>query len=346
MADCESMLQERILDALAENRSLEIRGGGTKHFLGRRTEGEILEVRGHAGIVDYDPKELVLTARCGTRLSEIEAVLAQQNQMLPFEPPHFGENATIGGTIACGLSGPRRPWAGAARDYLLGAKILNGMGELLHFGGKVMKNVAGFDCARLMAGAYGTLGVLLETSVKVLPVPAHSVTRVMECPEDEAVRFMSALLSQPVPVDGAAWCDGLLHVRLSGSFDAVSHARIGGEELPDAARFWFDLREQRLEFFRNEKPLWRISSKPAQKPFDIPGNWLLDWGGALRWFKSAAPEEEVRKSVARSGGRARLFGGEDSLLCDSPNLIEMSRRIKHAFDPHGICNPGRMHRGI
>ncbi len=346
MADCESMLQDRVLDALAGKRSLEIRGGGTKHFLGRRTEGEILEVCAHAGIVDYDPKELVFTARCGTRLSEIEAVLSSENQMLPFEPPHFGENATIGGTIACGLSGPRRPWAGAARDYLLGVKILNGMGELLHFGGKVMKNVAGFDCARLMAGAYGTLGVLLETSVKVLPVPAHTVTRVMECSEEQAVHFMSALLSKPVPVDGAAWCEGLLHVRLSGSFDAVGHARIGGEELRDADRFWRDLCEQRLGFFRDERPLWRVVSRPAQQPFRIPGNWLLDWGGALRWLKCDVPEEEVRKLVSARGGRARLFGREESLLSDSPQVIEMSRRIKHAFDPHGICNPGRMHRGI
>jgi glycolate oxidase FAD binding subunit len=348
-ADIGSDLQQQVQQALQDNVSLDIRGGGSKTFLGRKTNGRPLDVAGHRGIVDYDPRELVITARAGTPLAQVEATLAEAGQMLAFEPPHFGERATLGGTIACGLSGPRRPYAGSARDFTLGCRIINGRGEMLRFGGQVMKNVAGYDLSRLMAGAYGTLGVLLDISLKVLPRPAASITLVYECDARAAIEKMSGVLTQPYPVDAACFHGELCHLRLSGSEKAVQHAKsqLGGEELPNSKEFWLTLNEHELAFFTAAPELYRIMVKPATPPLDIGGKWLLDWGGAQRWLTSSEPSQNIRAQVAKIGGHVtQFYGGDRSGEVFQPlsaPMLALQQRLKHSLDPHGIFNPCRMY---
>jgi len=352
MADISAALQQQVQDAISSKTSLNICGGNSKTFLGRHPEGETLPVSAHRGIVEYDPRELVLTARAGTPLAEIEAALSDAGQMLTFEPPHFGEQATLGGTIACGLSGPRRPYAGAARDAVLGCKMINGRAELLHFGGQVMKNVAGYDISRLMVGAYGTLGVLLEISLKVLPRPASSITLIHECPQEEAIQRMSQLLSEPMPVDAACYHAGHCHIRLSGSEQAVKHAHehLGGEVIEKAAPFWHSLREQQLPFFHSAAPLYRVMVKPGTAPLPISGSWLLDWGGAQRWLVSDEPVASIRERVAAVGGHVTCFRSHDShnevFEPLGAALLTIHQRLKNSFDPHGIFNRGRMYPGL
>lgn len=348
MADIERRLVEEVRAACENGEPLSVRGGGTKGFLGRESCGRLFDVSGHEGIVGYDPKELVITARCGTTILEIEQVLSGSGQMLPFEPPRFGKAATLGGTVACGLSGPRRPYSGSVRDHLLGCRIVNGRGEVLDFGGKVMKNVAGFDASRLMAGAFGTLGVLLEVSLKVLPRPASSVTLARECGEKEALAWMSELARKPVPVDALAFSEGCCRIRLSGSVRAVSeaHESMGGEWLETNDGYWEKLREHELPFFESGR-LWRITSRPAEPTPRLQGEWLIDWGGAQRWLKSDAQQDEIRYAAERLGGHATLFRGDG---CDfmtlPPSLLALNRKLKAAFDPKGIFNPGRIHPGL
>ena len=349
-SDRTDALQGAVAAAFASGDPLCLRGGGSKDFYGRRPTGTVLEVAAHRGVVAYDPTELVLTARAGTPLETLEALLAAERQMLPFEPPHLGATATVGGTIACGLSGPRRPYAGAARDFVLGVRVVTGKGEVLRFGGQVMKNVAGYDVSRLMAGALGTLGVLLEVSVKVLPAPASEVTVVLEQGPAEALGAMNRLAGQPLPLSAAGHWDGRLHLRLSGSPTAVEEARrrLGGEAGP--AGVWPDLREQCLPFFAGECPLWRVSVPPTAPPLDLPGEWILDWGGAQRWLRTDAEPQAVRVAAAGAGGHATLFrGGDRDADVFHPlgeGLAALHRRLKQAFDPRGILNPGRMYPGL
>ena len=241
----------RIRAAYAEGSPLILQGGGSKTFYGNADEGEVLSTRTLTGIVDYQPKELVLTARAGTPLDEIETALAERNQMLAFEPPHFGGAATLGGSIATGLSGPRRPYAGAARDFVLGVRMIDGTGQPLRFGGQVIKNVAGYDVSRLMAGALGTLGLITEVSLKVLPKPAAETTLQFELDEAGAIKNMNRWAGQPLPLSATSWHADLLTVRLSGAESAVHAARAqrGGELLHDAAAFWQRLRDQATPFF-------------------------------------------------------------------------------------------------
>ncbi len=349
MSDMSTAMQQQVHDAIGSRTPLHICGGNSKNFLGHAPQGEVLPASMHSGIIEYDPRELVLTARAGTPLAEIEAALSKAGQMLTFEPPHFGAHATLGGTIACGLSGPRRPYAGAARDAMLGCKLLNGRAELLRFGGQVMKNVAGYDVSRLMVGAYGTLGVLLECSLKVLPRPAASLTLIHECAQEEAIGRMSQLLSQPVPVDAACYHTGHVYIRLAGSEQAVkqAHANLGGAVIENAAPFWQSLREQQLPFFHSGKPLYRVLVKPATAPLAIPGAWLLDWGGAQRWLASDAPVADIRKGVAAAGGHVTCWRGHAPAAeifepLPAP-LFKLHQRLKLSFDPHGIFNRGRMY---
>ena len=354
MADMDrsSELQQQVHNAIHAGTSLAIRGSNSKHFLGRATVGEVLSLPEHRGIIEYDPRELVLTARAGTPLAEIETALDAAGQMLTFEPPHFGEHATLGGTIACGLSGPRRPYMGSARDAVLGCKLINGKGELLHFGGKVMKNVAGYDVSRLMVGAYGTLGVLLEISLRVLPRPPASFTLMHECPEAAAIKRMSQLLSQPVPVDAGCYHSGHCYIRLAGSEQAVQHAykQLGGEVLEKAAPFWQALREHQLSFFQGSKPLYRVLVKPATPPLPIEGSWLLDWGSAQRWLVSDVPVAVIRERVAAAGGHVSQFRNteQDSEVFEPlpSELFNIHQRLKNSFDPQRIFNPGRMYPGL
>ncbi len=345
----DELLKNQVRQAAKDGRKFNIVGGGSKAWLGRDSDGETLDISQHSGIADYDPRELVITARAGTPLQIIEDTLAESGQMLAFEPPYFGEYATLGGTIACGLSGPRRPYAGSARDFVLGCKLLNGKGEIMRFGGQVMKNVAGYDVSRLMAGAYGTLGVLLELSLKVLPRPASSVTLCHESNPNDAIQLMSGLLSKPLPVDGACYYKGQCYIRLSGSKQSVIDAqkKLPGEVLSLRSQFWERLREHELSFFDNDKPLWRIVVKPASKPLPLEGEWLLDWGGAQRWLSSDASVETIRKIAQQFGGYATLFRGADRTgevfqpLAQPLQLLH--QRLKTSFDPDAIFNPGRMY---
>ena len=342
-------LQERVTAAFDSNTPLAIVGGGSKSFIGREPRGESLLLGEHCGIVSYQPTELVITARAGTPLSHIEATLADNRQMLPFEPPYFGDTATLGGTIACGLSGPRRPYAGAARDYVLGMSVINGSGEFLRFGGQVMKNVAGFDVSRLMVGALGTLGVLLEISLKVLPRPAFEITLVQERTEAEALVVMNHWAGQALPLSATCFDGDRLYARLSGAQSAVESARrrMGGDVLKSADMFWSGVREHHHGFFVGEAPLWRLSVPPATPPLALPGKQLLEWGGALRWLAGEIDSSTVRRLVAEIGGHAGLFRGgdrgKDRFHPLPQTLSELHRRLKHAFDPKGILNPGRMY---
>jgi glycolate oxidase FAD binding subunit len=352
MTDCDltSELQARVREAAERGTPLAIRGGGGKAFYGRALQGEPLDVSGHRGVVSYETTELVITARAGTPLAEVEALLAGRGQMLPFEPPHFGGQATIGGMVAAGLSGPARPWAGAVRDAVLGVKILNGRGEILSFGGQVMKNVAGYDLSRLMAGALGTLGVILEVSLKVLPRPALMNTLVQELDAAGAARHLAAWGRQPLPISATLHLEDRLYIRLSGTAlgVAAAHKAIGGEAAD--AGIWEDLREQRLDFFQTELPLWRLSLPAAARRLDLPGDSLSEWGGALRWLKTGLPAAKVRAAAAVAGGHATLFRGQDGqgevFQPLSPVLMGLHQRLKQSLDPRGILNPGRMYAGL
>lgn len=327
---------------------LAIQGSGSKRFYTGELPGKSLDVTGHRGIVTYEPTELVITARAGTPLHEIEMALAEKNQMLAFEPPYFGDGATLGGAIACGLSGPRRPYAGSARDFVLGVTMINGNGEVLRFGGQVMKNVAGYDISRLMAGSLGTLGVILDVSLKVLPKPACEVTLVYAMDATGAIERMNALAGQPLPLSATCHVEGKLYVRLSGSEKGVHAAqtKLGGDVLPTGENFWRDLREQRLAFFRNDTPLWRLSLPPAMPPLDLPGSWLIDWGGAQRWLLSDAASARIHDAATRAGGHAMAFrlppGGQrrfDQLDAVSRAL---HARLQQAFDPRGVFGGARL----
>jgi len=345
-------LQDQVRSAAHEKRALRIRGGGTKDWYGQSLGGEILDTRAHSGIVDYEPTELVITARCGTPLVEIEAALLEQRQMLAFEPPHFGAGATLGGAIASGLSGPRRASSGAVRDFVLGAKLLDGKGDVLAFGGQVMKNVAGYDVARLLAGSLGTLGLLLEVSVKVLPIAVAETTLCFAMNEPDAIRKLNEWAGQPLPVSASCWHEGVLALRLSGARAAVSDAvrLLGGEVMPDCAAFWAGLREQRHVFFGGDMPLWRLSLPSTAGALAL-GEQLIEWGGAQRWLRApsdADTAQRIRAAAGAAGGHATLFRGGDKRVGVfqplAPAIARIHARLRAGFDPAGIFNPGRMHQ--
>ncbi|HEY1043247.1 MAG TPA: glycolate oxidase subunit GlcE [Telluria sp.] len=348
MQDVIEQFRARVL----EGRPLRIRGGGTKDFYGQSLAGEVLDTRAYSGIIDYEPTELVITARSGTPLAEIEAALAAQGQMLAFEPPHFGAGATLGGAIASGLSGPRRASSGAVRDFVLGTIMMDAKGEVLRFGGQVMKNVAGYDVSRLLAGSLGTLGLMLEHSVKVLPRPVAETTLRFDMEESEALRRLNLWGGQPLPVSASCWHDGVLSVRLSGAHAAVEAAvrSLGGERIDDAGDFWNSLREQRLAFFDGAEPLWRLSLPTTAGPLELRGKQLIEWGGAQRWLRAdanQAVEHGIRRAAGLAGGHATLFRGGDKSVGVfqplAPVLAKVNQRMKDAFDPSNIFNPGRMY---
>ncbi len=349
--DIGEALCAQVIEAAQQRKPLRPRGGDTKDFYGEAINAETLDLAPHRGIVQYQPTELVITARAGTPLRLIEAALIEHRQMLPFEPPHFGEHATLGGAIACGLSGPRRPWQGGARDLVLGTRMINGRGEHLRFGGEVMKNVAGYDVSRLLTGSLGTLGAITEVSLKVLPAPEQELTLVQQAEPMTALQRFRNWRAQPLPLSGLACLDDRLYIRLSGTEAGVASARerLGGELLD--APFWDDLREQRLAFFQAdpEVPLWRISVPPATPLLEDVGETLVDWAGALRWVRSDAPGQTVRELAERHGGHATCFRGDCAAGRFHPlpeTQLTLHRRIKQALDPHGIFSPGRMYRSL
>jgi glycolate oxidase FAD binding subunit len=334
-------LSDRIRDAADRKLALRLRGGGSKDFYGNPPRGEVLDTRAYAGIVDYEPSELVMTARCGTPLAHIEEVLGEKGQCLPFEPPHFGP-ATFGGCIAAGLSGPRRASAGALRDFVLGVKLLDGRGRIVQFGGQVMKNVAGYDVSRLVAGSLGTLGLIAEASIKVLPRPPAELTRRLELDEAAALEALNRWAGEPLPISATVWHAGVLQVRLSGSDAAVRAAvtRIGGAEVDYR---WDAIREQTHPFFAGDGALWRIAVPSVAPPLaDKP---LIEWGGALRWLRG--DPARIREVAKRAGGHATLFRSADKSAGAfqplEPVLMRLHRQLKSAFDPAGILNPGRLY---
>jgi len=347
--DCTAQLRDELTRAAAARQPLAIHGAGTKSFYGRRIEGQAIDLAHHRGIMRYSPSELVITARAGTPLAEIDAALAEGGQHLAFDPPALGAHATLGGTIACGLSGPARPFAGSARDFVLGMTILDGQGEAQHFGGEVMKNVAGYDCARLMTGALGTLGVILDVSLKVLPRPAATATLRLPLAPAPAIAEMNRLAGRHLPLSGACHADDALYLRLAGTPEAVewSVRELGAPLVPDGDDFWRAVREHTHPFFNEAKPLWRVCV-PATAPLpDWPGRWLLDWAGAQRWLVTGEGSAQIREYARRCGGHATCFrGGErdgEVFHPVAPGLDVVHERLKHAFDPHRILNRGRMY---
>lgn len=351
--DVIAALAARVKDAAAAGTPLRIRGGGSKDFYGQSLRGEVLDMRGYSGIVSYEPSELVVTVRAGTPLAELDALLAAQGQCLPFEPPHFGRGATVGGMVASGLNGPARASAGAVRDYVLGVVILNGRGEQLQFGGQVMKNVAGYDVSRLMAASLGTLGVLLEVSLKVLPVPPAEATLAFELGEADAIAQLNRWGGLPLPLNASSWQAGRLHVRLRGAQAAVEAAEktMGGERLgKEAALWWYSLREQTAAFFGLDEnageALWRLSVPDTAGPLAL-GETLIEWGGAQRWVRRpAAGAAGIRQAAAAVNGHATLFRAADkSVPVFTPHtsaLERIHRELKKQFDPAGILNPRRL----
>jgi glycolate oxidase FAD binding subunit len=352
-----SALRDAICEAAASANPLRIRAGGTKDFYGNATTGSVLDPRCHSGVVAYEPSELVVTACAGTPLAELEGMLAEHGQMLAFEPPHFGTTATVGGCIAAGLAGPRRtaygPCYGGVRDFVLGARMLDGRGEVLTFGGSVMKNVAGYDIARLLVGSLGVLGVILEVSVKVLPRPAAQLTLGFELGQEQSLEQLNAWAGQPLPLSASVWHEGLLRVRLSGSRAAMTDARtrLGGElmESSSADAFWAQIREQTHPFFAGAEALWRVCVPSTMPALDLQGRQLIEWGGALRWLRTSHAAREVRAAAQAGGGHATLFRGEPACEVFTPlpaPLMAIHRRLKSHFDPAGIFNPGRLYREL
>lgn len=346
-ADLTAVLAEALRGAAADRRPLEIRGGGTHAGMGRPVPVTPLEMTGHRGVVDYDPAELVLTARAGTPLSEIEALLAGNSQMLAFEPPRLGPGGTLGGAVATGLSGPRRPFTGGVRDFVLGVRILDGRGEVLRFGGTVFKNVAGFDAFRLMAGAHGTLGVLLEVSLRVVPRPAVEAARVLDLPSSEALERVADLMRRPLPLSGAFHDGRRLHLRLSGGRAGVeaAAARIGGEAADPAA--WDGIRDLTHPALSGPGGLWRIAL-PRTGPSGDFASLPWDQGGGVRWLAAEAPPPEAWDQAASLGGHIERIRGAAGPAFQplSPALLALHQRVKAALDPDGLLNPGRMYAEI
>jgi len=357
-------LAQRVRAAAASGAPLRIRGGGSKDFYGEPAEGELLETAPLEGVSSYEPTELVVTVRAGTSLAELESLLAERGQCLPFEPPHFGGGATIGGMVAAGLSGPARASVGAVRDYVLGLTMVNGRGELLTFGGQVMKNVAGYDVSRLMVGAMGTLGLIVEVSLKVMPIPPGEATLKFQMDQPEALRRLNEWGALPLPLNASCWVEDsgvpTLYLRLRGAVAAVEAAckAMGGERQDNAkvASDWTLCRDQRLPWFeqRGERDLWRLSVPQTAPVLELPEAPFIEWHGGLRWVRAeAAQADRLRQTAERAGGHATLFkvagvknAGARPLTRFAPlaaPLDRIHRELKRQFDPAGIFNRGRLY---
>ena len=352
---------ERVGRARRDRTPLCIRGAGTKDFYGEAPRGDVLDTRALCGTPSYEPTELVVTTRCGTPLAELEALLAAQGQCLPFEPPHCAPGATVGGMIGAGLSGPSRARAGSLRDHVLGATLLNGNAEVLTFGGQVIKNVAGYDVSRLLVGAMGTLGVVLDVSLKVMPLARASATLRFELDQAAALAKLNEWGGLPLPLDASAWWDGNLIVRLRGAEAAVRSAQVqlGGETVDAqfATPFWNGVREHGDDYFVRARRvaergggLWRLGVPQTAPPLALEGDTLIEWHGAQRWLITSLPARAVRAAAAAVGGHATLFRARDKTAGAftplAAPLDRIHRALKNAFDPHGVFNPGRFYPGL
>lgn len=392
-------MRTQILEAGAKREAVLIRGSGSKPFYGERLSPgpsmSVLDVSPYQGIVSYEPTELVITAKCGTPIAEIEAALDEQRQMLAFEPPRFAwaasvldskasllpRGGTIGGAIATGLSGPRRVSAGPAKDFVLGAALVDAQGEWLQFGGTVMKNVAGYDLSRLLCGSLGMFGVIAEVSLKVLPKPAADQSVALECSQSQAIDWLNLWGGQPLPIAASQWHAGILTLKLSGAVAAVNRATAsfvshqGAKPVaPETAQmFWESVRDQSHGFFAAApvpsasipaesapKRLWRLSLPSTSPALQLSGDVMLEWGAALRWVWSSASVSQVRETVSAVGGTAMLYAGEfDAHEVGSSNaqslsrfhplpsaLLKIHQRLKAELDPHGVFNPSKMYPGL
>jgi glycolate oxidase FAD binding subunit len=344
--DLADQLQDAVQRAYAAEQPLCIAGSGSKRFLGASIAGELLNIAEHAGVIEYRPEELVVTARAGTPLKDLADMLAQHRQMLPFEPPEYGGGGTLGGALAAGLSGPGRPWYGALRDAVLGIEMLNGYGQRLRFGGQVMKNVAGYDVSRLMCGSFGTLGVILSVSVRTRPQPEQQHTLKFEMERQAGLERVVELGRSALPISATCQVDGNLSLRLSGSSADLDDAigRLGGE--PGDPRLWNAVRDQTAAYFDGGKAagsLWRVSVPFAAPYPPLEGTWLTEWAGALRWLWTSAEATRVVQAVRAVDGYAVRFDSvADAFMSLDSHLLRYHQRIKAAFDPKGILNPGRV----
>lgn len=346
------IIQDQIANAIEQHEPLKIVGGDSKAFLGRNIVGTSLEMSDYSGVINYEPTELYITVRAGTTLNEINNTLAKHGQMLVFEPPQVNAMTTIGGVVATGLSGPRRPYSGSVRDYVLGVHCINGLGKELTFGGQVMKNVAGYDLSRLMTGAYGTLGVILDISLKVMPLPEFELTCHQSLSLDDALAKMLELSALAIPLSASCYDGEALFIRLSGDEKVVktSSKTIGMDVFEQARQFWNELRDYKSSIFNSKNNIWRLSV-PVTSVLDV-GNepCLIEWGGGLYWLDSKRPAEEIFNLASAAGGNAMLFKGTDPQqeifqpLTDG--LLSLHKNLKNAFDPHGVLNPGKMYATI
>ena len=361
--DLVASIAEQVRTTAATGTKLRIRGGGSKDFYGEALEGDILDTRALSGVISYEPSELVVTAFAGTPLAELEALLLAQGQCLPFEPPHFNPGATVGGMVAAGLSGPARASVGAVRDFVLGLKLINGKGEHLTFGGQVMKNVAGYDVSRLMVGAMGTLGLLTEVSLKVLPIAPLEATLKFDMSQTEALNKLNTWGGQPLPLNASCWLEeggkGTLYLRLRGAVAAVESAcaKLGGERLnqAQATADWQLCRDQQLPWFKQQsdaQDLWRLSVPQTTPVLGLPDAPLIEWHGGQRWVHAdAAQGAQLREAATAAGGHATLFIAARAYKQGSiarfdtlkPPLDRIHSELKREFDPNGVFNPHRMH---
>lgn len=341
MKDDASNLCAAVKAAAERRQPVKIAGSGSKKCVVGAASGALLSVLDHSGVIDYKPEELYVTVRAGTPLRELRAVLAAEHQILPCDPPMFAGRGTVGGAIASGLSGPARPWRGAVRDCLLGLEVVNGLGDRLNFGGQVMKNVAGYDITRLMAGAEGRLGVILSATFKVLPASDHELTLLQICTADDALDRVRSWARQPLPLSATAFHEGKLYMRLSGTEAGVLSARetLGGE-VEDGAR-WATLRDHEHEFFKryagvNGYRLWRLWLPPnASLASDGDEPPLVEWSGAQRWLWTQRSSAEVRQNAVSLGGSAVCYHSDIQLPRDDWSVTQ---RVKAAFDPHFVLN--------
>lgn len=368
MSDKSQQLLDQVQQAIADRSTLNIVGGASKCFMGRETTADaILNTREHSGIVSYQPVELVLTARAGTPLAEIHNELDKHKQMLAFEPPMFSRfvpessvaqtGATIGGTLACNQSGAARPWCGSVRDAVLGIRLINGLGEHCRFGGQVMKNVAGYDVSRAQAGALGTLGLITEISLKVMPKPDLSKTLTQAMNAERAIQIMNTVAGRAQPLSAACWVEGQLYLRWSGVTSAVDKAsqrfinEFGGQFVDEAESFWGEINNHQHRYFEGTDSLWRFSVNSTASHWLESERWLIDWGGSQRWLRGSAGElndfATLESQASNAGGQVGLFRGGNrtaEVFASQPTAIkQLHQRLKAAFDPSGLFNPGRLY---
>jgi glycolate oxidase FAD binding subunit len=346
-------LQQQVIDAIAQKQQLLIHGSNSKHFYGNEVSiDRTLDVSAHRGIISYEPTELVVTVRAGTPISELETLLAEHQQKLPFEPPIYSPNSTIGGAIAAGLAGPSRIFSGSVRDNILGVRIINGEGKILQFGGQVIKNVAGYDISRLMVGSLGSLGVLLDVSIKVIPQPVKNITLTIETDTKKAITLFNRWRPTPLPISASCYYDDCLYVRLSGGHQSIAEYRqqIDGDVLNDADEFWSAIRNQTHEFFNDaDKPLWRLSVPPSTPGISqLDASTMIEWNGAQRWIRSNMPPQIIRNIATKHKGHATLFRGDlpgvNAFMPQPEALIRLQQNIKKSLDPCNVFGNGRLYR--